>query len=643
MKYLNSKIIFLLLILAASVVPYWQSTKFGFVLDDTIVITQNKFVQQGTKGISKIFNNDSMTGFLGKQPNLLTGGRYRPLSLAIFAIDYEYFKLNPFYYHLQNIIFYLLSCLLLYVMLLRLFQFSGNNKQQLLPAVGLATLLFAIHPVHTEAVANVKGLDEILAFLLGTATFLFTLLYFDKKKIVYLLLAGIAFILSLLAKESTLPLVVAIPVALYFFREGSLKTVFRCFLLFLVPTAIYLYIRYNAMGFLLNNDVKTTGIMNNPYFDASALQKAGTILFTLILYLKLLFFPHPLTHDYYPFQIKYYELYHPVAIGSLMIVALLIWVAVKGIKSRSKPAYIIFFFFVTLSIVSNVVVNVGTFMNERFLFIPSIALSMLVIVSFQQVAQHKKWKPALLAVLLLMLVGFTLKTFLRIPDWRNEKTLNKAAVHVSKNSARANCFYAVSLYDVVRAEKDLAVKKQIIDEANRHIKRSLKIYPEYTDALKMKAGFAAEVYKIDKDTDKLLKAFAEILKVRHIAYVDEFLNWLEPRTDKNLMADFYFNAGYKIMAVGKHNYKFALNYLQKGIKLQPNNKKLLFGNCIVNYLVKNYKKCISFGNKYLSMYGTEAEILLYLGNAQINSGQNKQGLQNLNAAYKIKPELKTKK
>ena len=565
MKYFNKTFIHFLLLGIAIFGLYWQTTNFDFVLDDRIVITHNNFVKKGIDGIAEIFGNDSMTGFLGKQPDLLAGGRYRPLSLAVFALGYELFGMDTFYFHLLNILFYLASILLLYITLSRLFNFSEKNKDSIKfdnkPYIFLAALLFAAHPVHTEAVANIKGLDEILAFLFGIGAFLFALIYFDKKKLLFMVISGISFLLSLFAKESTLPLLVAIPVSFYFFRNSSLKTVLRFFLLLLIPTVIYLLIRNGALGFLLNNNVNTTGIMNDPYIEASAGQKVGTILFTLLLYLKLLFFPHPLTHDYYPFHIEYMELYHPLSIVAFIVIASLIWVAVKGIKQRNKLAYIIFFFFITISIVSNVAINVGTFMNERFLFIPSFAFSVLIVFLFEKYIRDKKIKTAMFVIIAVLLVGFFYKSFGRIPDWKEIMSLNRVAVKVSKNSARSNCFYAISYYDEIIVEKDHEIKMEKIIESQKYIGRSLEIYPEYAEALKMKAAFAAEIYKIDKNEERLLDVFREVSAVRHVPFVDEFCAWLVHRADKNNMTNFYFDVGYNIFAVKKQNFNVEKNLL----------------------------------------------------------------------------------
>ena len=89
MKHFNKLIIHFLLISVAVLGLYWPTTKYGFVLDDKMVISENNFVKEGIKGVPDIWNNDSMTGYLGKQMDLLVGGRYRPLSLIVFSFLFK--------------------------------------------------------------------------------------------------------------------------------------------------------------------------------------------------------------------------------------------------------------------------------------------------------------------------------------------------------------------------------------------------------------------------------------------------------------------------------------------------------------------------------------------------------------------------
>ena len=70
---------------------YISTLGFEYVLDDKIVIVDNQYTKKGFAGIKEIFTTESFQGYFGEQKNLLEGGRYRPLSIATFAVEYEFF------------------------------------------------------------------------------------------------------------------------------------------------------------------------------------------------------------------------------------------------------------------------------------------------------------------------------------------------------------------------------------------------------------------------------------------------------------------------------------------------------------------------------------------------------------------------
>ena len=616
---------------------YWQVTGFDFVLDDKMVITENKYVLKGLSGLKEIFTKDSMSGYLGDNPNLLTGGRYRPLSLAIFAAGYQFFGLNRFFFHLMNIIAYLITCLLAWKLLHNLFKekYSGSQFAWVL---FVATLLFAVQPVHTEVVANIKGLDEILSCLFAFAGFLAFLDYpvsRDKK----LLIPGLlSLFLSFLAKESSLPFVVLIPLGLIYFRRIPVHKAFRIFLLLLIPAAAYFLMRYQALGYLLTGKVHETGIMNSPFIEASFSQKYGTIALIILLYLKLLFFPHPLTHDYYPWQVPLTPIYHPLALLAFIVVILLIVISIRQYYRKTLLSFVILYFFLTISIVSNILINVGTLMNERFLFIPSLALSLLVFSLFDLL----KVKKIVLFYALagIFVAGFTFKTLTRLPDWKTMKSLDSADVRVSKNSARQNLFYAVDLFQEIQAGKDPETKSKLIREGIPYINRSLQIYPDYADALNMKAGFAVEKFNLDNNLQVLLDTFLTVIRIRDVKYADEYAVWLSRRYDKKMMSEYFFKAGYTVYTVQKKDFQKGLDYLMYGYNLDPTHRGILFGLCVVNYLSVKFANSANYGNQYLQQAGENADILYYTGKSLFNTGQQEKGLALVEKAFQMKPELK---
>ncbi|MFM8485095.1 MAG: hypothetical protein ACKOCH_02080, partial [Bacteroidota bacterium] len=146
---------------------YAIGINYGYVLDDELIITKNTYVQEGFAGLRKIFAADSFMGYFKEQKFLLEGGRYRPLSLATFAIEVGI--LGPGHTtvsHAINILLYGLTGILLYRILLGLFPI-GEGGRWFFSLPFIAASVFVFQPLHVECVANIKGRDEIIALLGG--------------------------------------------------------------------------------------------------------------------------------------------------------------------------------------------------------------------------------------------------------------------------------------------------------------------------------------------------------------------------------------------------------------------------------------------------------------------------------------------
>src|SRR5689334_16953692 len=115
----HPKLVALLFFLLA--LPLYASTiPNGYAVDDTIFITDNVYTKQGIRGIPDIFSHDSFQGFFQEKKELVSGGRYRPLSVATFALEYQVAGLRPALGHAVNLALYGGVCALVYLLLLRL-------------------------------------------------------------------------------------------------------------------------------------------------------------------------------------------------------------------------------------------------------------------------------------------------------------------------------------------------------------------------------------------------------------------------------------------------------------------------------------------------------------------------------------------
>ena len=608
---------FAAIILAALPFIFYAATlQYGYILDDKIVLSENDFVQEGISGIADIFSKETFTGYLGEQQDLVAGGRYRPLSLAVFAFELELFGDKPGVFHLFNILWYALLGLLIFRVMDILFP-SGDRKW-FLSISFLTALLYLAHPIHTEAVANIKGRDEIMTFTLALGALYLSLRYIARPNWLYLLGSGVVFFLALLAKENAVTFIAVIPLTIYCFTKASWKDNAKTVIPLLLATAAYISVRYQVIGYLLDSGKEVTGLMNNPFRDMTGGEKYATIFYTLWRYIQLMFFPHPLTHDYYPYHIPKINWSDFRAIGPLVLYTLMsVFALLQLRKRRHVPAYAILFFIITISITSNMVFSVGTFMNERFAFMPSLGFALLVAwwLAGWLPGKLKSAKASVavpLVIAALLTIGYGWKTMTRVPDWKDPMSLNLSAVEVSKNSARINNFMGFEYYKLAGTTSDREQKRAYYDQAMYYFDRALRIHPTYPDALKGKAGTLGGYHQIDGDLQKLLDGFYQILAARYIPYIDEYLEYLNRRGPNPQMTNFYHHTGYTLFAVQKKDYNAALRYLLYGVQLEPSSALLHQDLCIVYYIAGRRQEAIQHGNRAPELDPSLTEARRYL-------------------------------
>ena len=577
-----------LILLGLAFVLYGISIGYGHVLDDQMVIWENAYVSKGFAGLRDIFGADSFMGYFQKKESLflLEGGRYRPLSLATFAVEIGIFgKDHPGVSHFVNVLLYGVTGVLLYRILLGLFP-AKEGGQWYFSLPFLAAAIFMLHPLHSECVANIKGRDEILALLGSLAALYATLKYFDTSRSLWLWLSGLSLFLGMLAKENALTFLAVIPFTVWFFTKISIGRIVSASLPLLAATLLFVIVRYNALGFMLDHGKAMTDLMNDPFLGMTAGEKLATTFLTLGWYVKLLFIPHPLTHDYYPYHVPKVGWSDWRAIASLLLyLGMGAW-ALLNLRKRSIPAYSIAFWLLTLSIVSNLFVTVGSFMNERFAYMPSVAFCILagwfIAHKLPELFKEQPERPSILAVGLMVAVAlfFGFRTITRVPDWKDAQSLNEAAIKVSYKSARAHCFYVTSLYkDVYQKTKDPAKKAPIVDSMEYHIKRSLEINPNYGAALVMKSAVAASRFDLDRQLDKLFHEFEFILEKipynsNFRSFLDQYMEYLDGSNADKYVA-FCHRVGYEFFWQKKKDAQTALKFLQYGIDRQTEDIRLL--------------------------------------------------------------------
>lgn len=491
-----------IIIIALALLCYANTLTLHYALDDRMVILESKYtLRGGWESVKAIFTEDTFSGYFGAENSIVAGGRYRPMSQLTFMIETQLFGKNiqerigdledyynlhnaeheqyfyetplPFVNHLMNLLYFILLCLLLYEVLSKIFpQHEGSKWFQSLTFI--AMVLFTVHPIHTEVVANVKGRDEIFAMLGSVIALWCSLKYVDTRKWYWLVISLLAFTFGIFSKENTITFLAVVPLALYYYQNENKHTAdyFITLIPLLLGSIFFIWARYKVLGSMMPPDT-TSNILNNPYVHSTRAQQIATVLITWGIYLKLLFFPHPLTHDYYPHQIAITDFSNPlvwvILIGCIALVVYGIW----NLKKKSVPAFGILYFIITFSIVSNLLFNLGTFMNERFLFMPSIGFTLLVgwwlyRLSMASAPALQKTAVGVTSAICLL---FGIKTFVRNFTWKDDFTLFLTDVKTSDNSIKCNISAGGSCLQIWKKSHKDRDKR----DAYRYLEKALKL------------------------------------------------------------------------------------------------------------------------------------------------------------------------
>jgi hypothetical protein len=489
--FINKKL-HLIILFVFGFLLYANTITHDYTQDDAIVINDNDFVKKGFSGIGEILGNDTFLGFFKVKKNLVAGGRYRPLSLVTFAVEYQFFGESPTVSHFINVVLYALTGMLLYLVVLQFFHNKSTSEGYF---IALATaMLFLAHPIHTEAVANIKGRDEIMALLGSLGALYFAMKYALKGDFVQLIFAGICFFLGILSKENTITFLAVIPLAIFTFTKTEASKIGISTSVLVAFAAAFLIIRSSILGDAANLTANANmELMNNPYLkwtgsqyvDFSSGEKFGTIFYTLGKYLVLLIFPHPLTHDYYPPQIPMMTFADGQVIFTLLIYVGAGIYALMRLPKKDPIAFGIIYFIATLSVVSNLVFPIGTNMGERFMFMPSVGVCLIAAVLLhkltnKKIANFSDLKLAL-PIIALFLVGFSLKTVVRNMAWKNNYTLFSTDIQTSINSAKLNNSMAGITSEEAIKPENAAKKQQMLNDAIRYGLKARELHPTYAN------------------------------------------------------------------------------------------------------------------------------------------------------------------
>ena len=511
-----------------AVVLYANTLNHKFAFDDSVVITGNKYTMQGFDGIKTLATKDLFYGIYGNSLDL-EGGRWRPLTLVMFAIEYHFFGDNATPYHFINILLYGITAIVLFMTLLQVLSPSGGLPAGQAGGKGggllafVTTLLFIAHPIHTEVVANIKSRDEILSFLFLCLTLYFLFQYVRNSppgggsRRGAMFLSILCYFTALLSKENGITFVAIIPLALFFFAKKNIRESLILTIPFFITAGIYLAIRTSLVGMI--GDRVSNDITDNPFLalhfpnlptPIPFMDKLATISWILLKYILLLIFPHPLTSDYGFNQIPIISFSDPKAIASVLVYTGLIFYALKTVV-QSLPAgqagskfkvegleppttshklilpFSILYFIITIVIVSNLFFLIGTTMGERFAYISSLGFCLALASLVLRITNSTNYElrkdifknPKLAFSLLVLLVPYSMKTISRNPAWRDNKSLFTTDVKTSTGSANAHYYYANTMFTDHINDDASRSRDSLFNAAKQEFRTAMGINPYF--------------------------------------------------------------------------------------------------------------------------------------------------------------------
>lgn len=380
-----------------------------FVFDDESVV-------QGDVSITSLSNIPKY--FTGEQGfHKVIGRYYRPVVSTTYAVDYAVWGLKPFGFHFTNVLIHVINSLLFLKLLLLLF---GNYQSKFKDyAILIGALIFAVHPVHTEAVSWVSGRTDSISCTFFFAALIYYLKFLESDTNKNLVLLLLFYLLSLLSKEMAITLPVVIILYDLIINKLSIRNLLserlKVYSAVAIVSVLYLLMRWYVL-----KDVpeRTT---YNYFYGKDAFVTLFTMLQTIPLYFRLNIVPYDMLYHYNGY-LPYRDSFSSFPV--LFAIAFIILFIICAFYLRKKlpvVSFSIFFFFITMLPVVNIIPTMN-FMAERFLYIPSIIVSFAFIAIALKYYSEKNVN-IIYGIAVVLLVGYGFLTVSRNADWKNNDTL----------------------------------------------------------------------------------------------------------------------------------------------------------------------------------------------------------------------------
>uniref|UniRef100_A0A7V3RID8 Tetratricopeptide repeat protein n=1 Tax=candidate division WOR-3 bacterium TaxID=2052148 RepID=A0A7V3RID8_UNCW3 len=578
--------------------------------DDYHLITANHSIKDLSLGnLKEMFT----TGYVGT---------YIPLTILSFALEYRFFKLNPFFTHLINLLLHIFNVTLT-------FWFIYLLSDNLLLSF-FVSLLFGIHPLHVESVAWATERKDMLYSLFYLSSLIFYIYHLRLHKNFYYILTLILFILSALSK----PMAVTLPAVLllidYYFEKKFSFAQISSKVLFFIIAAIFGIINIIFQG-------------SGTFSFSTYFKHFFVFSHNLLFYLYKLLIPLNLS-CFYPYPENFEKsLPLPFLIAPVLIAGI-IYFMIKAKILKLNVIFGLLFFLITLLPVSQIVPLVAPAITaDRYTYIPSIGIFFLAGLFleglyFKRLKESPPSRFILKSFLLLVFILYAILSFNRCKIWKDSITLwSDVLKKYPKNGIaynnRGNAHFLLGQYD------------KALNDFNQAI--------EFNPSLELAYFNRGKVYERLMMLDKAIADFTNALKIQPnlaIGYVDRGAAYCRiGEYDKayndlsyalkldSKLGDAYYNLG--VLYFNLKNYNLALEQYRKALSIDPYLTVAYLGLGDIYFIygdfgraIENYTKAIAQDPYNVDAYYNRAVTYTRVGD--LNNA-----LLDYNQVLKIKPDF----
>lgn len=422
------KTVAVLLIVIAVFASYAPALQNGFVWDDTALVLRDPLIRSW-RLIPEAFNHFLFT-------DATASNFYRPIQRLSYTMDYAVAAFQPAIYHLTSMACHAGAAIALFFLADELLLLAGLEARKRRLIAFFATLIWAIHPVHSAAVVYISGRADPLAAAFGFLGFYFVLRSIqtkEKRGFVWLTAATLLFLLSALSKEIGLifPLLAIVALALH----QRWTAVFKTLGVAVFVAVVYASLRMPAEHILPPGRSSAPALVRPILVTRAVAEYAGLIAFPLNLHMDRDVETNPRGFDNMNVTAAAWRELQTL-LGIILLALLIYWLF--RARRRSPGAFGLLVLSILAYLPVSGIFSLNATVAEHWIYLSSAFLFLAAAIQSAEFFANRRAtiRAAVIVVFALWLVFLGARTFLRTFDWKDQRTFAERTIASGGNSAR---------------------------------------------------------------------------------------------------------------------------------------------------------------------------------------------------------------